>query len=236
MARLPRLIVPGHLHLLLQRSHGGSPVFRENDDFISYREALAESAREHGVAIHAYAVLPSQVLMLVTPANATALSRMWQALGRRFGAGYNRRHRRTGVLWEGRFRTTVVDAHAHLLDCSRYVERMPVGAGLVDAPADYPWSSAAHHVGVRADGLVTEHAGFWALGNTPFDREARYRRLLAEPLPAALQARITHASIMGWALGDASFARAVGQLTPRRVVPLSRGRPRKEEVKKTVPE
>jgi putative transposase len=226
MARLPRLVVAGQLHLLVQRSHGASPVFLNDDDFTLYRRALIALAGEHGVAIHAYALIPEQVLLLATPSSSLSFSRMLQALGRRFGADYNRRHARTGVLWEGRFRCTVVDADAHLLDCIRYVESAPVRAALATTAVDYPWSSAAHHVGRLTDAAVTDHPGYWALGNTPFEREARHGRLLDDALPAALQQRIADASVKGWALGDASYVAALTELTKRRVAPLLRGRPR----------
>jgi putative transposase len=235
MARLPRLVVAGQLHLLVQRSHGGHPVFRGDEDFEAYRHSLAELAPQHGVAVHAYALLPTQVLLLVTPSQSTSLSRLWQALGRRFGADYNRRHRRIGVLWEGRFRTTVVDADAHLLDCCRHVEWAPVRAGLADTPSDYAWSSAAHHLGIRPDAVISEHPRYWVLGNTPFEREAGYRRLLEQPLPVAVEQRLTDAVMKSWAVGDAAFVRSLGELTDRRVVPLPRGRPRGTRVEKTVP-
>jgi putative transposase len=226
LARLPRLVVAGQLHLLVQRGPAGSPVFRDDEDFAGYRQALVHSAREHGVAIHAYALTPAQVLLLVTPQSGPALSRMWQALGRRFGAQYNRRHGRTGVLWEGRFRATVVEADTYFLDCCRHVEWAPVRAGLAVEPADYPWSSAAHHSGMRVDAGINEHRLYWMLGNTPFEREASYRRLLEQPLAAAAEERLAEASVKGWAVGDDEFIRTLSAQTARRVAPLPRGRPR----------
>jgi putative transposase len=233
MARLPRLTIAGQLHLLVQRGHGAAPVFGTDDDFAAYRRALAATAPHHGVAIHAYALTPSQVLVLATPADAFGLSRLWQALGRRFGADYNRRHGRSGVLWEGRFRTTVVDAHAHFLDCCRFVEWAPVRAQLAGSPQEYPWSSAAHHAGGQSDAVITEHPRYWALGNTPFEREARYRALLEQPLSAAMEQRLAQASAKGWAVGDPTFVDSLRGLTERRLCPLRRGRPRQSD--KTVP-
>jgi putative transposase len=225
MARLPRLIVAGQLHLVLQRAHGGAAVFQHEQDFDSYRRALVQAAAENGVALHAYALTPSQVLLLVTPSNPVGPSRMMQAVGRRFGADYNRRHRRSGALWDGRFRATVVDP-GHLVDASRWVEWAPVRAGLAGAAADYPWSSAAHHAGSRVDADITEHPNYWRLGNTPFEREAAYRGLLEQPLAHALEARLEDATQKGWAIGDAAFLRQLGEAAPRRVAPLARGRPR----------
>jgi putative transposase len=230
MARLPRLIVAGQLHLVAQRAHGASVVFREDADFDAYRRALVQAAAEHGVALHAYALTPSQVLLLLTPSTPTGPSRMLQAVGRRFGADYNRRHRRSGALWDGRFRATVVDP-SHLVDSCRWVESAPVRAGLGPA-AEYPWSSAAHHVGSRADAGITDHPRYWALGNTPFEREATYRALLDQPLLSEWASRLEDATHKGWALGDAAFVRTLAEKAPRRVVPLPRGRPRIKTVPK----
>jgi len=235
MARLPRLTIAGQLHLVLQRAHAGAAVFRNDEDFAGYRRALAASAPEHGVALHAYALTPTQVLLLATPREATSLSRMWQALGRRFGADYNRRHVRSGVLWEGRFRTTVLEAQAHFLDGCRYVEWAPVRAHFASVPQDYEWSSAAHHAGGQVDTTVTEHPGYWALGNTPFEREARYRELLEQPLPQRVEHRLAEACLKGWAVGDPRFVSGLAELTDRRVAPLQRGRPRRIASEKTVP-
>lgn len=231
MARLPRLAIPGHLHLVAQRTHAGEATLRDEQDLASCRRHLVDAARQHGVSLHAYALVPTQVLLLATPAAASSLSRMWQALGRSFGAEYNRRYGRHGMLWEGRFRTAVIEAETHWLDGLRHVESMPVKAGVCTSAAAYEWSSAPHHTGLRVDGGITEHPGYWSLGNTPFEREARYRDLLEQTLPAALERRLNDAVAKGWALGGAGFIAAVETLTGRRVVPLQRGRP----AKKTVP-
>jgi putative transposase len=231
MARLPRLVVPGHLHLVLQRAAGEGVVFRDDVDFAAYRRALGPAAADHGVLLHAWALTASQVLLLVTPKDATGASRMLQAVGRRFGGAYNRRHQRTGALWEGRFRTTVVDP-AYLVDATRYVEGAPVRLSASAAPGEYAWSSAAHHLGMRADPDIAEHPRFWLLGNTPFEREAAYRRLLDQPMPATLLERLDAAVTKGWALGDRAFVERLAVDAPRRVAPLARGRPRSI---KTVP-
>lgn len=232
MARLPRLAIPGYLHLVAQYTHAGESALRDGEDLASCRRHLIDAARRHGVAVHAYALLPTQVLLLATPVTASSLSRMWQALGRSFGAEYNRRHDRRGMLWEGRFRTAVIEAESHWLDGCRHVESMPVRTGVSTNAAEYEWSSASHHAGLRVDSGITEHPGYWALGNTPFEREARYRHLLEQPLPAAAERRLIDAVAKGWVLGGANFVSAVGELTERRVVPLKRGRP---AGRKTVP-
>jgi len=233
MARLPRLVVPGHLHLVLQRAPAGQVVFQDDEDFVAYRRALGGALAGHGVALHAYALTPSQALLLLTPAEPGGPSRLLQAVGRRFGGAYNRRHQRSGALWDGRFRATVVDP-AYLVDATRYVETAPVRAAACTSAADHPWSSAAHHVGRHVDPDITEHRRFWQLGNTPFEREAAYRLLLEQPLPGALLQRMDDAVGKGWALGERAFVERLAGEAPRRVAPLSRGRPRNKPVPKNV--
>jgi len=188
---------------------------------------LRALAREHGLAVHAYVLMPDHFHLLLTPREAGALSRAMQALGRRYVRAFNQRHARTGTLWEGRFRSTILDPTTCLLDLMRYVEGNPARAGLVQDAADYPWSSLAHHLGRRTDPLVSDHAVFWALGNTPFERQAAYQRLCAVPLDAAVLARIGAATQYGWPLGGADFLAQLGQQTPRRLVRRPAGRPRR---------
>lgn len=225
MARLPRLCVPGRPHLLLQRGHNRQAVFVDDADRARFRALLQEAAARHAVQIHAYGLLDEEVRLLATPAAVNSLSLLMQAIGRRYVATFNRRHGRSGALWEGRFRTTVVEPRHHLLPCMRYVEGLAAGAAEgVDATA---WSSAGHHLGMRADTLITEPAQYWALGNTPFEREAAYRSKLEQALTDKEVGGITAALNSGWPLGSAEFVAQLAAETPRRVQPLARGRPRK---------
>jgi putative transposase len=146
---------------------------------------------------------------------------MMQAIGRRYVRGFNLRHGRTGTPWEGRFRSTVVDASQHFLDCLRFVEGPPADG------ADARWSSAAHHLGLRADPLIAEHPAFWSFGNTPFEREASYQRAMQGVLAPDDRARVADAVIKGWALGSSDFASRVSEQSGRRAHPVVRGRPRK---------
>lgn len=229
MSRLPRLALARHAHLVLQRTLPAQPAFVDDTDRAVFVNVLRSAAAAAGVAIHAYALFDREVRLLATPAEASGLSAMMQAVGRLYVAGFNRRHGRRGTLWDGRFRATVVDDATALVDAMRFVETPPPEAGLAH-PADHPWSSAAHHVGRQASPLVSEHPGFWRLGNTPFEREALYRRLLEDGLPAARRAQIEAATLKGWALGPPEFAAALGAQTPRPVAPRRRGRPKKVAV------
>jgi putative transposase len=229
MARLPRLCLPGHLHLLLQTAQPGHPVFGVSADCVAYLDALREAAATHRVAVHAYALLPGEALLLVTPTEAQAMGRMVQAVGRRFAAASNLRHGRSGSLWQRRFSATVVDAQAHFLDCLRFVEAAPVRARLVAHAADYPWSSAAHHAGRNLASLIQEHPGYWALGNTPFEREAKHGLLMEQALTLEETAMIEKSASHGWVLGVPAFAKQLAAETVRRLRPLPRGRPPKSK-------
>lgn len=227
MARLPRLAVAELPHLVEQCGHNGQPLFLDADDRAAYRAALAEAAGACGVSVHAYCLDPARVLLLATPRQADGLSRMMQRLGRRYTAGFNRRHGRSGTLWAGRFRATVIEAQRHLVDALCHVESDAALAGDADAaPADRR-SSAAHHLGLAVDPLVSDHTCFWALGNTPFERHAAYRLLVLQPLSASQRDRFDAAVRKGWAVGSQAFLAALSATTPRRLQPLSPGRPRR---------
>ena len=226
MARLPRLAAPGDVHLLMQRGNSGQQVFGDDRDRERYLHLLREAARAARVAIHAYALADSEVLLLATPDDARGLSRMMQALGRRYVSEFNRRHGRSGTLWDGRFRATVIEAETLLQACTCFVELAPVRAGSVAAAPDWRWSSARHHLGLAADPLVSDHPLSWTIGNTPFEREAAHRRLLDQGLAAAQTREIADAVATGWALGSARFAGLLAERVGRRVVRGRRGRPR----------
>jgi len=225
MARLPRLVVPGQLHHLLQRGNNRQPVFLDDDDRHHYLDHLREATRLHGVQVHAYVLMPNHVHLLATPSTDQSLARAMQTLGRRYVTQFNQRHQRSGTLWEGRFRTALIETPAHFLDVLVYVEQHPVRAGLVEHAADHPWSSARHHLGLQRDPLVAEHRDFWALGNTPFDREAVLRRALGQALaPRTLDLLGRHAH-SGWPLVSERWARELAETQGRAVRPRPRGRP-----------
>jgi putative transposase len=235
VARAPRLALAGELHLVLLRGHNDQPVFADEADRAAFCELLREAAARHGVAIHAYALLNSEVHLLLTPAQADAPSRMVQSLGRRYVAAVNRRHGRRGTLWDGRFRSSLVDARTLLLAVTVFVETRPVVAGLAAGAADWPWSSAAHHVGRRRDPLVHDHDGYWALGNTPFERERAHTLALDEAQQGGADARFAGATTRPLVVGPAAFQSMVAEALGRPLQPRPRGRPRRTNGGKTVP-
>jgi putative transposase len=226
MARLARLAVDGGLQHVLQRGIQGAPIFRDAADFAQMRELLHDTLRRHGTALHAYVLMPDHFHLLLTPAEGGRLGPALQAIGRSHVRRFNLRHRRSGPLWAGRFRSTLADPDSALLDLMRYVEGNPQRAGLVPEGAVYPWSSLAHHLGQGVDPLIEDHRRFWDLGNTPFERQAAYARLAAQPLEAGRLEKIRHAAHHGWPLGTDAFLADLAQRTVRPLAPRPRGRPR----------
>jgi len=218
-------VVPGHPHHVIQRGSGRQPVFREAEDYLKFLEWLREAARQCQVAIHAYVLMTNHFHLLASPADASGMSRMMQWVGRYYVPFFNQKYGRVGTLWQGRFKATVIDSEQYLMTCCRYIELNPVRAGMVAKAADYPWSSYLHHAGVRPDPLVTDHPLYWALGNTPFDREAAYRALVEQGVAEEDVAALTEATLKGWAIGSEKFKSALARQAPRRVSKVKPGRP-----------
>lgn len=225
MARALRLALAGELHYLLQRGHSGSAAFADDTDRTTYLAMLREAAAKVGVAIHAYCLLESEVHLLATPARAESIGRLMQSLGRRYVAWFNRRHGCSGTLWQGRFRAGLVDGEALGLHAMLWVELQPALGGVIAAAADWPWSSAAHHLGRRRDPLVTEHSIYWLLGNTPFEREYAYTHKLLDGVPGATGQRIDRAVMLGRAVGTEAFSAHVERQTGCSQQAKPRGRP-----------
>jgi putative transposase len=225
MARLPRLTIPGYPHHVIQRGNNRQPIFATDEDYRELLALLEEHARAAGVAVHAYVLMSNHVHLLATPETADGIPQMMQAVGRRYVRFFNRRQARTGTLWEGRYRSTIIQAERYLLACMAYIDLHPVRAGMVDAPESYPWSSHGHYVSGRPDRLVTPHPIWWELGNTPFAREAAYRELVHAGLSEAQQQALTDSALRGWALGDAAYVADLQRRTERRVSMGKAGRP-----------
>lgn len=224
MARLGRLFVPGYPQLVLQRGNDGVSIFREDEDYGRFLHILRESAREASLSVHAYVLMADHVHLLLSAPTADAVSSAVQRVGRNYVRWFNDKYQRRGTLWEGRYRSTALEPQTYALACYRYIELNPLRRGLVTGVDAYPWSSCRHHLGLVSDPLISDHVRYWALGNTPFERQDVYRRLLeAGPTAAELDA-IRYAAHRGWLLGDLPAQAEYGRV--RRSHPLPKGRPR----------
>ena len=225
MARLPRLTIPGYPHHIIQRGNNRQAIFAASGD---YRELLAmieEHARKLDIAIHAYVLMSNHFHLLATPRSAEAIPQMMQAVGRRYVRYFNQSQRRTGTLWEGRYKSTLIQAERYLLACMAYIDLNPVRAGMVAQPGAYPWSSHAHYVGGCNDHLLTPHPLYWELGNTPFSREAAYADLVSSGISLDQQQALTDSALRGWALGERDYVADLQKRTERRVSKTRAGRP-----------
>jgi putative transposase len=228
MARLPRLTVPGYPHHVIQRGNNRQAIFASDHDYAALLQLLAENAVRFEVAVHAYVLMSNHFHLLATPATVDGLPQMMQAVGRRYVRYFNDRQGRSGTLWEGRYRSTVIDTDRYLLACMVYLDLNPVRAGLVERPEQYPWSSHRHYLGLVQDKLVTPHSLLWALGNTPFAREGQYAELVRAGLGAGQQQALTDSALSGWVLGDADFVADLQKRTQRRLSKAQPGRPVKQ--------
>ena len=226
MARQPRLSLPGYPHHIIQRGNNRQVIFLDVADRQFFLDLLKEHSRQFGVAIHSYVLMDNHVHILATPGTADAMPGMMQAVGRRYVRYFNNRHHRTGTLWDGRYKSTLVQSESYLLTCMAYLDLNPVRAGMVALPADYAWSSHGHYTGQRTDSLITPHPLAWELGNTPFAREAAYASLVLGGLAHRDQTAITESALYGWALGDAEFVANLQKKTPRRLLKGQAGRPK----------
>jgi putative transposase len=225
MARLPRLTLAGYPHHIIQRGNNRQAIFTTPADYRFMLDLLAESAKKFDVSVHAYVLMSNHFHLLVTPQTAEGLPKMMQAVGHTYVGYFNRAQLRSGTLWDGRYKSTVIQTERYLLACMAYIDLNPVRAGMVEQPQDYPWSSHAHYRGTLADSVVTPHPLFWELGNTPFAREAAYAELVQSGINPVQQAALTDATMQGWALGEADFVADLQKRTERRVVKVGAGRP-----------
>ena len=225
MARLPRLTVAGYPHHIIQRGNNRQPIFAANADYQALLDMLREHAQKEQVAIHAYVLMSNHFHLLATPETVEGIPQMMQSVGRRYVRYFNQRQQRIGTLWEGRYRSTLIQAERYLLACMVYIDLNPVRAGMVASPADYPWSSHAAYVGQRTDPLVTPHPLYWELGNTPFAREAAYGELVHAGIGNEQQRALTDSALRGWALGEPDYVADLQRRTARRVAKARAGRP-----------
>ncbi|MDO8654651.1 MAG: transposase [Undibacterium sp.] len=228
MARLPRLVIPHQLHHIIQKGNDNKVIFVDRDDYAVFLGWLIQASKQFEVAIHAYVLMPDHLHLLATPSDETGLSRMMQWLGRHYVPYFNAKYHRSGTLWQGRYRATVIQAAVYFLRCSLYIEANPVLAKLVAEASDYSWSSYQHHIGLKIDPLITDHPLYWSLGNTPFQREAAYKEMMQQAQPSAEIEAMTAATLRGWLLGSDQFKAEMAKLTARRVEPVKRGRPSKQ--------
>jgi putative transposase len=183
MPRSPRFFTKGHPRHILQRRDNREPIFGSEPDFLFYLDCLERAADQHGLSIHAYVPMTNHVHLLASPSDEASAPKALQSVGRRYVQYFNNTYHRTGDLWEGRYRSTVVETETYLLTCMRYIELNPVRAGMVEHPAEHPWSSYRGNALGQEDSLLTTHGTYRRLGRNDDERHATYRQLFRSQLP-----------------------------------------------------
>lgn len=228
MPRRPRIHLD-HIPLhIVQRGHNREPCFFAEEDYTAYLHWLGEALRKEGCALHAYVLMTNHVHLLVTPERSEAVPRLIIALGRRYVQYINKTYRRTGTLWDSRYKSSLIDADHYLLTCQRYIELNPVRAGIVTDPADYRWSSYRSNALGQSNPLLTPHPVHQSLDSLDSQRQSAYRALFRPHLDAAAIDDIRLALNQSQPLGNSRFLAHIEAMTGIRRETRPRGRPRKE--------
>jgi putative transposase len=227
MARLPRLYAPRIPQLARARfarplAAPGEPAPAASLDRI--RDWLTEESQRPDVSLHAWTLLPGQIVLLATPGREQSMALLMQALGRRMGSGLLRAR-----VYAGRYHNALLEPGRWVAPAMVWTESLAVFSGQVDQAVQWPWSSAGEHAGLTARVLpfLTDHPDYWRIGDTPFARQAAWRQRLAAGLAESQRDAIESALHGQWALGEKIFLAHLGKLASRRVSPAPRGRPKK---------
>jgi putative transposase len=229
MPRRPRAHLPEVPLHVVQRGHNRAACFFADEDFHCYRHWLGQALADGDCALHAYVLMTNHVHLLLTPRRPQSVPRLMMSLGRRYVQYVNRSYRRTGTLWDSRYKSSLVQAETYLLACQRYIELNPVRAAMVNDPADYRWSSYRANGLGTADSLITPHPLFLALDAEPTARQAAYRALFRAELDAAAIDHIRLAAHQSQPLGDHRFEAQIARALGARRAPRPRGRPPKPD-------
>lgn len=227
MARLSRPVVANVPLHITQRGNNRLRCFFVDSDYLVYLDLLSRAAHAADCKIHSYVLMTNHVHLLLSPADEHGPAFLMKFLGERYVQYVNRRHTRTGTLWEGRFRSCIVQSERYLMVCQRYIELNPVRAQMVDDPVSYRWSSYRHHAYGEESALVTPHELYGRMGADPIGRQRAYRELCAEALDDEALSEVRRATKSNLALGNESFTDQMADLVGRSMSPLESGRPRK---------
>ena len=225
MARLPRISpvdIPVHL---IQRGNNRQACFASDEDHGAYVSWLKEYSKKYKVEVHAWVMMTNHVHLLCTPRQENGVSQMMQSLGRRYVQYFNFEYRRSGTLWEGRFKSCLIQEERYLLEVYRYIELNPVRANIVTDPGDYRWSSyQINGLGKKSD-LCTPHQEYLRLGKDESERQENYREFLSRQVDGELLKEIRANIHKGMAVGSDRFKEELETLTGRRLKSKKRGRP-----------
>lgn len=234
MARLPRFNVVGQPQHVIVRGNNREPIFYDEPDYLFYLEKLHQACEKHDCDLHAYVLMTNHVHLLITPNAENALSKMMQMIGRYYVQYFNHTHQRTGTLWEGRYKATLIDSDRYALICYRYIELNPVRAKMVAHPVEYPWSSyRCNSLGEECE-LIKPLPLYQQLGSNQTERSQAYRALFEYAVPEKTLDDIREATNKAWVLGSDYFKEQIEKQTKRPAAPRKRGGDRKSEKYKKI--
>ena len=230
MARLPRFVITGQPQHVIQRGNNRQDIFRADEDYRFYLEKLSDATKKHRCDIHAYVLMTNHVHLLVTPHTEDGIGKMMQMLGRYYVQYFNHCYKRTGTLWEGRYKAALIDSEQYLLTCMRYIELNPVRAqNMVNHPAEYPWSSYGFNALGKEDQRVTPHSEYRRMGATEQDRQSAYRQLFRARIPEMTLETLREATNKAWVMGGERFKARVSKQIDRPLQSSGHGGDRKSE-------
>lgn len=227
MPRKARMFLPDVPCHVICRGNNRDACFYTDDDYLFYLECLKDACHKHHVAVHAYVLMTNHVHLLMTPMDEMDIPQVMQSIGRRYVQYINKTYRRSGTLWEGRYKASVVDAENYLLACYRYIELNPVNASMVEHPVDYRWSSYGVNAGLRPRRQLVAHEVYQRLGLDDVARHHAYRELFSMSLDKTIVHDIERASTFSMPLGGSRFREQVETALNRKLGYSGRGRPTK---------
>jgi len=229
MPRNPRIILPGYPVHIIQRGNNRSSTFYADNDYLLYLEALQKASLRYDCAVHAYVLMTNHAHLLMTAQTETGISAFMQSVGRRYVRYINHAYRRTGTLWEGRFKSSLIQDDHYYFICSRYIELNPVRAEMASHPGEYRWSSYRHNAMGEVDTLITPHPHYLGLGETPQARTDYYRDLFNMHIDTQTIEAIRGAANKDKILGNDRFKEEIGRMLQRRIDDYPHGGDRKSE-------
>lgn len=229
MPRQPRFVLVGHPQHIIIRGNNRGIIFNHRNDYLFFLRRLDQAIEKYQCQLHAYVLMTNHVHFLISPETECAISKVIQAVGRSYVQYFNKKYRRTGTLWEGRYKASLVDSEAYALICYRYIELNPVRANMVVSPEEYPWSSYGFNAQGMTNNLITPHDLYCRLGTTKSERIRAYRSLFNGYFPENQLNQIRDATNKCWAIGSDEFVKKLSNETVRPLMPSKRGGDRRSK-------
>ncbi|PCI19083.1 MAG: hypothetical protein COB62_06025 [Piscirickettsiaceae bacterium] len=229
MARLPRIVIPHQPLHIIHRGNNRQDIFESEDDMVRIKADIAQALSKFNCQLHAYVIMTNHLHLLLTPSDKQQLSGFMQTMANRYVRYFNASRQRTGTLWEGRYKSCLVDSEHYLFTLYRYIEMNPVKAQMVKEMADYPWSSYPHNALGKKDILISEHELYKALANTPERRAQQYLNMVNLPNTPTQEQQITNATMNGDVYGTEGFHKKISQLISRPTKRTKHGGDRKSK-------